>query len=53
LDTSNPRVELGWISDAASPSERAGCRLKKLHGAGPKALRLLQDTLERHGLSLG
>ena len=27
--------------------------LKKLHGVGPKALRLLQEALERHGLSLG
>jgi hypothetical protein len=27
--------------------------LKKLHGMGPKALRLLQEALERHGMSLG
>ena len=27
--------------------------LKKLHGVGPKTLRLLQEALERHGLSLG
>jgi hypothetical protein len=27
--------------------------LKKLHGVGPKALRLLQEALERHGMSLG
>jgi MarR family transcriptional regulator, lower aerobic nicotinate degradation pathway regulator len=27
--------------------------LRKLHGMGPKALRLLQEALERHGLSLG
>jgi hypothetical protein len=27
--------------------------LKKLHGMGPKALRLLQDALEREGQSLG
>jgi hypothetical protein len=26
--------------------------LKKLHGVGPKAIRLLQEALERHGLSL-
>ncbi len=26
--------------------------LKKLHGVGPKALRLLQEELERHGMSL-
>ena len=27
--------------------------LKRLHGMGPKALRLLQEALEQHGLSLG
>ena len=27
--------------------------LKKLHGVGPKALRLVQEALEQHGLSLG
>jgi hypothetical protein len=27
--------------------------LKKLHGVGPKALRLLQEALEEHGMSLG
>jgi DNA integrity scanning protein DisA with diadenylate cyclase activity len=27
--------------------------LKKLHGVGPKALRLLQEALERQGMSLG
>jgi hypothetical protein len=27
--------------------------LKKLHGVGPKALRLLQEALERQGTSLG
>jgi hypothetical protein len=27
--------------------------LKKLHGVGPKAVRLLQEALERHGMSLG
>jgi hypothetical protein len=27
--------------------------LKKLHGMGPKALRLLQEALERRGMSLG
>jgi len=27
--------------------------LKKLHGVGPKALKLLQEALERQGLSLG
>jgi hypothetical protein len=27
--------------------------LRKLHGMGPKALRLLQDALEQRGMSLG
>jgi hypothetical protein len=27
--------------------------LKNLHGVGPKALRLLQEALEEHGMSLG
>ena len=27
--------------------------LNKLHGVGPKALRLLQEALEQQGLSLG
>lgn len=27
--------------------------LKKLHGMGPKALRVLQEALEEQGLSLG
>jgi predicted flap endonuclease-1-like 5' DNA nuclease len=27
--------------------------LKKLHGMGPKALRVLQEALEQQGLSLG
>jgi hypothetical protein len=27
--------------------------LKKLHGVGPKALRLLQEALEQRGMSLG
>jgi hypothetical protein len=26
---------------------------KKLHGVGPKALRLLQEALEQQGMSLG
>jgi predicted flap endonuclease-1-like 5' DNA nuclease len=29
------------------------CELKKLHGVGPKALKLLQEALEQHGMSLG
>ena len=27
--------------------------LSKLHGVGPRALRLIQDALERRGLTLG
>jgi hypothetical protein len=29
------------------------CELKKLHGVGPRALKLLQEALEQHGMSLG
>jgi DNA uptake protein ComE-like DNA-binding protein len=29
------------------------CELKKLRGVGPKALQLLQEALQQHGLSLG
>ena len=28
-------------------------QLKKLHGVGPKALRLLQEALQQQGMSLG
>ncbi|MET7426758.1 helix-hairpin-helix domain-containing protein [Dactylosporangium sp. NPDC005555] len=28
-------------------------QLAALHGVGPKALRILQEALERHGLGLG
>jgi predicted flap endonuclease-1-like 5' DNA nuclease len=27
--------------------------LAKLHGVGPKALRIIQEALEEHGLTLG
>jgi hypothetical protein len=27
--------------------------LAKLHGVGPKALRIIEDELEQHGLTLG
>ena len=27
--------------------------LERLHGVGPKALRILQEELQRHGLRLG
>jgi hypothetical protein len=27
--------------------------LAKLHGVGPKALRMLQEALQEHGMSLG
>ncbi|WP_200951852.1 hypothetical protein [Arthrobacter sp. Soil736] len=27
--------------------------LSKLHGVGPKALRIIEDALEEHGLALG
>ncbi len=31
----------------------AAAELSKLHGVGPKALRLLQEALQAHGMSLG
>jgi DNA uptake protein ComE-like DNA-binding protein len=31
----------------------SAAELKKLHGVGPKALRLIQEALEEQGLSLG
>lgn len=31
----------------------SAAELGKLHGVGPKALRLLQEALEQHGMSLG
>jgi hypothetical protein len=40
-------TELGQLANVPA------AELKKLHGMGPKALRLLQEALERHGLSLG
>ena len=40
-------TELGQL--AGVPAAELG----KLHGVGPKALRLLQEALERQGMSLG
>jgi len=40
-------TELGQL--AGVPATDLG----KLHGVGPKALRLLQEALERQGMSLG
>jgi hypothetical protein len=40
-------TELGQL--AGVPAAELG----KLHGVGPKALRLLQEELQRHGMSLG
>jgi hypothetical protein len=39
-------TRLGQLSNAPA------AELKKLHGVGPKALRLLQEALERQGMSL-
>ena len=33
-------------------AQAPAAELKKLHGVGPKALRLLQEALEQQGLSL-
>jgi hypothetical protein len=40
-------TELGQL--AGVPAAELG----KLHGVGPKALRLLQEALQRRGMSLG
>jgi hypothetical protein len=40
-------TELGQLADVPA------AELKKLHGVGPKALRLLQEALEQRGMSLG
>ncbi|MGI5233615.1 DNA-binding protein [Actinoallomurus sp. CA-142502] len=40
-------LDLGQLADVPA------AELRKLHGVGPKALRLLQEALQRHGLSLG
>ena len=40
-------TELSQLADVPA------AELKKLHGVGPKALRLLQAALEQQGMSLG
>ena len=40
-------TELGQLAGVPA------AELRKLHGVGPKALRLLQEALERQGMSLG
>jgi hypothetical protein len=39
-------TELGQLANVPAAD------LKKLHGVGPKALRLLQEALEKQGMSL-
>jgi hypothetical protein len=39
-------TRLGQLADVPAAD------LEKLHGVGPKALRLLQEALEQHGMSL-
>jgi predicted flap endonuclease-1-like 5' DNA nuclease len=59
----------GWPKGIGAPATRAliaagytelrqlagvpAAELKRLHGMGPKALRILQEALEAQGLSLG
>jgi hypothetical protein len=45
--TAAGNTELGQL--AGVPAAELG----KLHGVGPKALRLLQEALQRRGMSLG
>ena len=40
-------------TDLSQLADVPAAELKKLHGVGPKALRLLQEALEQQGLSLG
>jgi hypothetical protein len=40
-------IELGQLANVPA------AELKKLHGVGPKALRLLQEALAQQGKSLG
>jgi len=40
-------TELGQLANVPA------AELKKLHGMGPKALKLLQQALEQEGMSLG
>jgi hypothetical protein len=40
-------------SDLRQLAGVSAAELKRLHGMGPKALRLLQEALEEQGLSLG
>jgi DNA-directed RNA polymerase alpha subunit len=40
-------TELGQLADVPA------AELAKLHGVGPKALRLLQEALHERGMSLG
>jgi DNA uptake protein ComE-like DNA-binding protein len=63
-----PSPDMGLPKNIGAPATRAlasagyttlpqlanvpAAELKKLHGVGPKALRLLQEALEQHGLSL-
>ena len=42
-----------WYSRLGQLANVPAAELVKLHGVGPKALRLLQETLEQHGMSLG
>src|SRR6266487_4603794 len=50
---SNPRVGVGRIYGAASASERAGCRAEEAARCRAEGAELLQEALERHGMSLG
>jgi predicted flap endonuclease-1-like 5' DNA nuclease len=45
--TSAGYSELGQLANVPA------AELKKLHGVGPKALRLLREALEHQGMSLG
>ena len=44
---------LRFMGQYSEPLAVQFAELGKLHGVGPKALRLLQEALERQGMSLG
>lgn len=46
-------LQAAGYSELRQLADVPAAELKKLHGMGPKALRLLQEALQREGMSLG
>ena len=51
--TDNPRADRGRVYRLSQLANVPVAELKKLHGVGPKALRLLQEALKEQGMWLG